>query len=208
MHGILVLVVALVLIFTIFGIDRPADMEETENLVTGEIPEVDREQPEDYETATFGVWCFWGPDSRVGVADGVIRTRTGYWEVKNSSYDDSNVKREVLRVDYDPEKVSYIEIYDMISETGQNRELHPFGEFELAGEYDQSYRLERHDNLTEAYRGIYPDLEDFINSTAVARVNGYVAGYGELDSPGNLEGLGLTEGGMQRVYDLWESNKR
>ncbi len=202
--------IAVILVFSIVGLYRGSDTKDTkttEDLLTGEIPEKDRESPDDLRTVTFGVWCFWGPDARVGVADGVIRTRVGYWEVKNSTSGDSGITREALQVDYDTEKVSYMELYDMISETGQHRELHPLGEFILAEEHHQSYRLERHETLEEGYKEIYPEVEDFINSTAVARVNGYAAGYGYLQSPDDLEGLGLTEYGMQEVYDIWNSNQ-
>ncbi|MFP4142916.1 MAG: peptide-methionine (S)-S-oxide reductase [Thermoplasmata archaeon] len=199
--------VAILLVSVAFGAYSPSDIEGFQGFVSGEIPEIDEEAPGDYETAIFGVWCFWGPDARVGVVDGVIRTRVGFHEVKDSVRDESGTRREVLQVDYDPNKISYTELYEMISETGQHRELHPFGEFILAGRFDQSHRLGRHEELDEGYQKIYPDLGDIINSTAVARVNGYLAGYGELDSIEDLEGLGLTEKGRKEVYDIWESGK-
>ncbi|MEF8873683.1 MAG: peptide-methionine (S)-S-oxide reductase [Candidatus Thermoplasmatota archaeon] len=129
---LLTVLITVVLILSVFGLYRRSDTKDTEiteDFVTGEIPEKDREPPDDFRTATFGVWCFWGPDARVGVADGVIRTRVGYQEVKNSTRDDSETKMEAIQIDYDTEKISYNELYEMISETGQHRELHPFGEF-------------------------------------------------------------------------------
>jgi peptide-methionine (S)-S-oxide reductase len=32
----------------------------------------------------------------------------------------------------------------------------------------------------EEFTALYPDLTDFVNSTAAARVNGYLGGYGTL----------------------------
>ena len=31
-----------------------------------------------FETATFGMGCFWGPEARFGSLPGVLRTRVGY----------------------------------------------------------------------------------------------------------------------------------
>lgn len=32
----------------------------------------------DFETATFGMGCFWGADALFGATKGVIRTKVGY----------------------------------------------------------------------------------------------------------------------------------
>ncbi len=205
---ILSILVAILLISIAFASYGPSNTGDSQELVSGKIPEIDEEAPADYETATFGVWCFWGPAARVGVIDGVIRTRVGFQEVNDSIRDETGVKREAIQVDYDPNMVTYTELFEAISETGQHRELHPFGEFLLAERFDQSNRLGRHDDLDEAYKKVYPELEDFINSTAVARVNGYLPGYGELQSIEDLEGLGLTEKGRREVFEIWESREK
>lgn len=199
--------VAILLVSTVFGVYGPENQEETESLVTGEIPEIDRNQPENYSTATFATRCFWGPDARLGVAEGVIRTRIGFLEVKNSTLDDSGLKREAVRVDYDPEKVSHQELYDMVEETGQLKEFPPLAEFVPADRTQQSYELGQHEELSNGFQNIYPEFGDFINSTAASRINGYLTGYGDLDSPEDLEGLGLTERGKQEVYDIWGSRE-
>lgn len=205
---LLSVLVAVSLVTVVFAVNTSENVDENTPLMTGEVPEIDRKEHEEYETAIFGVWCFWGPDARVGVVEGVIRTRTGYQEVRNATRDEYRINREALKVDYDPEKITYMELYEMISETGQIRELHPFGEFVLTSRHHQSYILGRHDELSESFKRLYPELDDFINSTAAARVNGFLAGRGELDSPEDLEGLGLTERGRREVYDLWRARKR
>lgn len=58
----------------------------------------------------------------------------------------------------------------------------PFSEFYLAETYHQKYRLQQAPDLQEAFRTLYPDDGDFINSTAAARFNGYMGGYGTLDA--------------------------
>lgn len=204
---ILSVVVAVLLISTVFGMYPRTNSEDTENLMIGDIPEIDKETHENYSTATFGVWCYWGPDARLGVVEGVIRTRTGYQEVKGSIDDDDGSKMEAIRVDHDPEKVSYMELYDMVSETGQLKEYHPLADFLLADRYHQSYQIGQHEELSEYFENIYPKLEEFTNSTAAARINGYLMGYGELDSPEDLTSLGLTEKGRQEVYDIWGNSR-
>ncbi len=54
----------------------------------------------------------------------------------------------------------------------------PSGKFYLAEEYHQKYRLRHEPDLMREFSAIYPDHADFVNSTAAARVNGYLSGYG------------------------------
>ncbi|MBS3816455.1 MAG: peptide-methionine (S)-S-oxide reductase [Candidatus Thermoplasmatota archaeon] len=190
------------------SLHEPMDSEGPEDLFTGEKPEIDRIDKGKYETATFGVWCFWGPEARLGVEPGVVKTRVGYSVVKGSDRDRNNIKREVVRVDYDPDKISHQELYDLVDETGTTRELNPLGNFSLAEKYNQKYHLGQRENISRSFENIYPDLDDFIDSTAAARLNGYFAGYGDLGSPSDLEGLGLTQTGRERVYNIWASEKR
>ena len=61
-------------------------------------------------------------------------------------------------------------------------EIVPFSEFYLAEDYHQKYRMRQVPDLMEVFRTLYPDWEDFLDSTLAARVNGYVGGYGNLDA--------------------------
>ncbi|MFC1990048.1 hypothetical protein ACFLVW_05770 [Chloroflexota bacterium] len=50
---------------------------------------------------------------------------------------------------------------------------------------------------------IYPDVIDFISSTAAARLNGYVGGYGTPETlEKELSGLGLSEAGKMRLLEI------
>ena len=60
-------------------------------------------------------------------------------------------------------------------------EVVPFSEFYLAEAYHQKYRLQQVSDLMKDFRAIYPDDGDFVSSTAAARINGYVAGYGTVE---------------------------
>ena len=60
-------------------------------------------------------------------------------------------------------------------------EIVPFSEFYLAEAYHQKYRLQQVSALMREFRAMYPDDDDFVSSTAAARINGYIAGYGTVE---------------------------
>jgi hypothetical protein len=62
----------------------------------------------------------------------------------------------------------------------------------------------QHDSqLLKEFKIIYPDLNDFVNSTAAVRVNGYLDGYG---SPKDLEdvltSLGLSPNSNKKLSEI------
>jgi peptide-methionine (S)-S-oxide reductase len=54
----------------------------------------------------------------------------------------------------------------------------PLGEFHLAEFYHQKYLLRQRADLFKELRDLYPKDKDFLNSTAAARMNGYLGGHG------------------------------
>ena len=53
------------------------------------------------------------------------------------------------------------------------------------------------------FNAMYPNGNDFINSTAAARVNGYLDGYGTLEVfQSELDNYGLSPAGSQRLLDI------
>jgi len=73
-------------------------------------------------------------------------------------------------------------------------EIIPFSEFYLAEDYHQKYYLRQEPGLFQELSAIYPDIGDFIDSTAVARLNGYAGGYGTWETlEKELNSLGLSE---------------
>lgn len=82
-------------------------------------------------------------------------------------------------------------------------QLVPSSEFYLAESYHQKYRLQQEPDLLQEFRAIYPDDEDFVNSTAAARVNGYLSGHGTLAAlETEIDGLGLSPAAREKLLDL------
>lgn len=70
--------------------------------------------------------------------------------------------------------------------------VEPFSAFHSAEDYHQKYTLRRYADLTGEFRRLLPSERDFVDSTAVARVNGWLSGCataGQLDRELALTGL-------------------
>jgi methionine-S-sulfoxide reductase len=82
-------------------------------------------------------------------------------------------------------------------------EIVPYTEFWLAENYHQKYRLRGAEDLMEEFRAMYPDPRDFVDSTAAARVNGYVGGNGTLEQfEEEVDELGLSPEGRERLEGI------
>jgi len=94
---------------------------------------------------------------------------------------------------------------ELAQKTG--RTLHtgvvPLQAFTLAENYHQKYLLKQRADLTAEMARIYPLDRDFIDSTAVARLNGYVGGNGSaLQLAREIDSLGLRDTGRQALKTL------
>lgn len=82
-------------------------------------------------------------------------------------------------------------------------EILPFSRFFPAEAYHQKYALRAKPYLMKEYQSMYPSLDDLLASTAVTKVNGYVAGYGTCEAlRAELDGLGLSPEGRRRLENL------
>ena len=85
------------------------------------------------ETATFGAGCFWGVEYAFQKLDGIEKTTVGYMggTLKNPTYEDVCTNKtghaEVLRIMYDPLKISYEKLLDRFWEIHDPTELNRQG---------------------------------------------------------------------------------
>ena len=78
-------------------------------MASTEIPAVDTNLPENLETATFGLGCFWGSEAVFGGISGVYRTSVGYagGTKVNPSYYSLGDHTEVVQIQFDSSVISY-----------------------------------------------------------------------------------------------------
>lgn len=82
-------------------------------------------------------------------------------------------------------------------------EILPFTGFYLAEGYHQKYYLRQKPDLMKEFAAMYPREEDLIKSTAAARVNGYIAGYGTYESfLTEVSSFGLSPEENRKLRDL------
>ena len=79
----------------------------------------------------------------------------------------------------------------------------PVRSFTLAEDYHQKYMLKSHRSLTREMENLYPQHVDFVNSTAVTRLNGYAGGYGTMQQwSSDMDQLGLSPAGKKEMASL------
>jgi peptide-methionine (S)-S-oxide reductase len=76
-------------------------------------------------------------------------------------------------------------------------------EFYLAEDYHQKYYLQQVPELVQEFRMMYPDIRDFVDSTAATRVNAFVAGYGTLGKlQDQLASFGLSPKAEEKLLEI------
>ena len=76
-------------------------------------------------------------------------------------------------------------------------------DFYPAEDSQQKYYLQHEPELLKEFEAMYPDANDFINSTAAARVNGYILGFGsEATLQEELNSYGLSQEGINRLLEI------
>jgi peptide-methionine (S)-S-oxide reductase len=82
-------------------------------------------------------------------------------------------------------------------------EIVPAATFYLAEDYHQKYWLRQSPTFMDEFTAIYSDPADFVNSTAAARVNGYLGGYGTLANlQAEIDDLGLPPEAQEALLKI------
>lgn len=156
------------------------------------------------------------------------------------TYEDIGDHSEALRIDYDPEVLTYEDLLDVFwtSHTPsapawstqyrsaiffvneeqrlsaeKNREkvkaslggevltsIEPLKRFYPAEDYHQKHYLRQERVLMTDFMNHYAKVEDFLNSPAVTKVNGFLSGAGSVEYLRKiLPSLGLSEEGEKRL---------
>lgn len=88
-------------------------------------------------------------------------------------------------------------------------EIEPYQGFTRAEGYHQKYMLQRFDGIAREFRSIYPHEREFTDSTAAARVNGYLGGFGTRDDLiQDVNSLGLSPRAQQQLLELVSNRKQ
>lgn len=81
--------------------------------------------------------------------------------------------------------------------------VQPLRSFTMAEDYHQKYILKGHGALIKELKRMYPQHQEMVDSTAAARLNGYVGGHGDKDQLSReIEKLGLSDGGKKTLVEL------
>ena len=129
-----------------------------------------------------------------------------FWESHDPDYPALRQYRSVIFYHDDSQKRLALDSKER-EERDRRKKLYtgivPFSGFYLAEDYHQKFRLRREPDIMEEFRAIYPREEDIVNSTAAARTNGYLAGYGTYqDLLQELSSLGLSEKAGNRLLQI------
>jgi peptide-methionine (S)-S-oxide reductase len=88
-------------------------------------------------------------------------------------------------------------------------EIIPFTEFYLAEDYHQKHALQHSYEYMQELKAIYPSFRDLIFSTAAARINGYLGGYGTLKVlRDELDSYGLSDLAKEHLFRFVKSSSR
>ena len=79
-------------------------------------------------------------------------------------------------------------------------EIVALDKFYLAEDYHQKYYLQAVKDLAAEIKAYYPSFSGFIDSTAAARINGFIGGYGDSEQmAAEIESYGLSPDGEKRL---------
>lgn len=82
----------------------------------------------------------------------------------------------------------------------------PYEKFYMAEAYHQKYYMQLVDIIKKDIRNYYSEFRRFVDSTAAARINGYMKGYGTIENLSEeIDLFGLSEKGKKRLIEIVDS---
>jgi hypothetical protein len=79
----------------------------------------------------------------------------------------------------------------------------PLDSFTLAEDYHQKFFLRQDNDLSAELTDVYPNLNEFTDSTAAMKLNMYLAGHGTRKMlEQEIDRLGLSEAGKKRLREF------
>jgi peptide-methionine (S)-S-oxide reductase len=135
-----------------------------------------------------------------------------FWDYHNPIY--AGISRQYMSaIFHHNEEQKRIAVESKDSESKRLRrtiytEVVLFTEFYTAEDYHQKYALQRNSGLMREFHSMYPSLDGIVSSTAAARVNGYLGGYGKLeDLQREIDGYGLSEDAKKQLVSILKSSQ-
>jgi len=132
-----------------------------------------------------------------------------FWESHNPTVGGFN--RQYMNIAFyhnEAQKEAAMESKEELGEEYEDQirtEIRELENFYIAEDYHQKYKLKLSNLFSEEFERIYPDEKNLTDSTAAAKVNGYLSGYGSLESVrDNIGKLGLSERAQQRLLNMYE----
>lgn len=81
--------------------------------------------------------------------------------------------------------------------------IESYSGFYIAEDYHQKHSLRLYHGIMRELSATYPDMKDLVDSTAAARINGYLGGYGSCDSlKKEIEGFGLSRSARETLTSV------
>ena len=127
-----------------------------------------------------------------------------FWENHNATRQPWSRQYMSLLFYRNDEEKNLIQISKQVQEEKRQSKMYTeillFETFYLAEAYHQKYYLQLVKDLVLELKRIYPDVQDFVDSTAAARINGYLKGSGSLAMlREEIDVLGLSERGEKKL---------
>ena len=127
------------------------------------------------EIAVLGLGCFWGPEIKFSKLEGVIKTEVGYCggNSKETTYKEvctgNTNHAEVVKLDFDPEIISYEKILDFYFEIHDPTTLNSQGP-----DFGTQYRSEifyLNDNQKAIAEKVSRDVDEKLSGKVVTKIS-------------------------------------